>query len=230
MIIAIDGPAGSGKSTTARAVARRLGFFYLDTGAMYRAVGLLFMRQGLEPSADNVEDALAQLDLDLRPGTDGLRVFLSGVDVSDAIREPEASVMASKVSKLEVVRSRLVAEQRRLAAVESEAGRGVVLEGRDIGTVVFPNADLKIFLTADLAVRASRRSAQMAAAPGNQSEVQIKKEMADRDRSDSTRDASPLKMAVNAIEIDTTSIGFKEQVSRIVSLAGERRRSRTVGH
>jgi CMP/dCMP kinase len=228
MIIAIDGPAGSGKSTTARAVARRLGFFYLDTGAMYRAVGLLFMRQGLEPTVDNAEDALARLDLDLRPGTDGLRVFLSGVDVSDPIREPEASAMASRVSKLEAVRSRLVAEQRRLAAVESEAGRGVVLEGRDIGTVVFPNAELKIFLTADLAVRASRRSAQMAAAPTNQSEVQIKKEMEDRDRSDSTREASPLMKAVDAIEIDTTSIGFKEQVSRIVALAGERRRSRTV--
>jgi cytidylate kinase len=132
MIIAIDGPAGSGKSTTARAVSRRLGFFYLDTGAMYRAVALQFIRQGLEPTLESAADALANLQMEMVPGADGLTVRLSGEDVSDLIRTPEVTAMSSRVSQLEPVRARMVEEQRRMAQSESAEGRGVVLEGRDI--------------------------------------------------------------------------------------------------
>ncbi|MBO6577318.1 MAG: (d)CMP kinase [Rhodothermales bacterium] len=225
MIIAIDGPAGSGKSTTARAVARRLGFFYLDTGAMYRAVALTFMRQGLEPISRHVEDALARFDLDMEPSSQGLRVTLAGEDVTDAIREEAVGAMASQVSRLPEVRERLVLEQRRLAREEEAAGGGVVLEGRDIGTVVFPDADLKLFLTADLSVRARRRAAQI---QGNDSDrTRIQKEMAERDHRDTTREESPLQKAVDAVEIDTTDLNFQEQVARIVALAGERKRRRT---
>ena len=220
MIIAIDGPAGSGKSTTARAVSRRLGFFYLDTGAMYRAVALQFIRQGLEPTLDSAPDALSNLNMEMVPGADGLTVRLSGEDVTDLIRTPEVTAMSSRVSQLEPVRVRMVEEQRRMAKSESAQGRGVVLEGRDIGTVVFPNAELKVFLTADLQVRAARRTAQM----GDGEVVAIRKEMEQRDRNDSTREASPLRRAPDAVEIDTTSISFADQVAQIVSLAGERRR------
>jgi cytidylate kinase len=220
MIIAIDGPAGSGKSTTARAVARRLGFFYLDTGAMYRAVALQFLRQGLDPNLDSARDALSNLNMEMVPGPDGLIVRLSDEDVSSLIRTAEVTAMSSRVSQLEPVRERMVEEQRRMAASESAEGRGVVLEGRDIGTVVFPNAELKVFLTADLQVRAARRTAQM----GDGEEGAVRKEMEQRDRNDSTREASPLRRALDAVEIDTTSISFTDQVAQIVGLAGERRR------
>lgn len=220
MIIAIDGPAGSGKSTTARAVARRLGFFYLDTGAMYRTVALQFLRQGLVATDQHAESALSGLEMELLPAPDGLAAHLGGKDVSEDIRLPEVTAMASQVSQLRAVRVRLVEEQRRLAARETAAGRGVVLEGRDIGTVVFPNAELKVFLTADLSVRASRRAAQMAA----KDEEAVRAEMGRRDKSDSSRAESPLRKAVDAIEINTTSLDFDDQVAQIVSLAGERRR------
>lgn len=224
MIIAIDGPAGSGKSTTSRAVARRLGYFYLDTGAMYRAVALFFIREGLQPTEEAAQNALGRLDMDLRSGSDGLRVLLSGEDVSDQIRGPEVTAMSSRVSQLSAVRSHMVSEQRRLAGIEVGRGRGVVLEGRDIGTVVFPEADLKIFLTADLDERARRRAMQVAAPESGV----IRSEMESRDRNDSTRASSPLRKAPGAVEIDTTDLDFQEQVSRIVSLAGERKRNRVV--
>ena len=228
MIIAIDGPAGSGKSTTARAVARRLGFFYLDTGAMYRAVALRFARQGLEPLEECVSDALADFELELEPGPEGVRVRMNGEDVSQAIRSAEASALASRVSQLQGVRDILVAQQRRIAANASRSGKGIVLEGRDIGTVVFPDAELKVFLTADLDVRARRRAAQMAGGKRPPGEADVRREMAARDASDSTREASPLRQAPDAVVIDTTALTFKDQVARIVALAGERRRGRKV--
>ena len=218
MIIAIDGPAGSGKSSTARAVARRLGYFYLDTGAMYRAIALRFLAQGLEPVAENVSDAVAGMHLELRSGTDGLHVLLDGEDVSEAIRTEEATAMSSKVSSLRAVRERLVEEQRRLARIEVGRGRGVVLEGRDIGTVVFPNAELKVFLTADIAVRARRRAAQV----GSVDPAALERELAVRDARDSGREESPLRAAPDAVQLDTTDLAFNEQVARIVTLAGER--------
>ncbi|NNE71603.1 MAG: (d)CMP kinase [Rhodothermales bacterium] len=224
MIIAIDGPAGSGKSTTARAVARKLGLSYLDTGAMYRAVALQFIRQGLDATDEGARDALSNLELQLAPGPDGLVVSLSGKVVTEEIRTPEVTAMASKVSQLKAVRERMVDEQRKMARQETDARRGVVLEGRDIGTVVFPNADLKVFLTADLAVRAQRRAAQM----DSGEERAIRKEMDRRDHRDSTRAESPLRRAPDAVEIDTTGLDFKDQVARIVALAGERRRNNRV--
>ncbi len=229
MLIAIDGPAGSGKSTTARAVARRLGFYYLDTGAMYRTVALAFLRQGMAPSEKSASVVLQTLALELRTGPDGLRLLLAGQDVSEEIRGAEVTAMSSEVGKLPSVRQRMVEEQRRLAGVEVGRGRGVVLEGRDIGTVVFPNADLKVFLTADLKVRAARRAQQMGEKPGDVGEAAIQREMEARDEQDSTRAASPLRRAPDAVLIDTSRTTFQEQVTQIVTLAGERRKASRVG-
>jgi CMP/dCMP kinase len=191
MLVAIDGPAGAGKSTVARAVAAALGFTYLDTGAMYRAAALA------------PDPAGARIDFD----GDG-RVIVDGTDVSDRIRTPEASRRASEVAADPRVRAALVEQQRRLI----EAGDWVA-EGRDIGTVVAPGAEVKVFLTADPAERARRRAAELGADP-----QQILQEMTIRDERDSTRDHSPLVKADDATELDTTGLSIDEVVERIVGL------------
>ncbi len=202
MVIAIDGPAGAGKSTVARAVAAALGFTYLDSGAMYRCVALAVLRSGGEPAA-----LARSLTIEL-----GERVLLDGEDVSGAIRAPEVSELASTVAALPEVRSAMVAQQQRLL------GSGDwVAEGRDIGTVVRPQAELKVFLTASEAERANRRAAELGA-----TQEAVLAAQRERDRRDSTRAASPLRPAAGAVELDTTGLTFDEVVARVLTLATAR--------
>lgn len=215
MIIAIDGPAGSGKSTTAREVARRLGALYIDTGAMYRAVALHVMNAG-DTAEDVVQRVPSEVHIDLESADDGLRVLLNGTDVTEDIRREEVSVMASRVSRFPIVRDHLVAQQRRIADEARRAGRPVVMEGRDIGTVVFPDADHKFFLTADAAVRAERRARQIREKGGTVDEKALYMDIVERDRLDETRAHSPLKRARDAVQIDTTGRSFEEQVDAIL--------------
>ena len=199
MVIAIDGPAGAGKSTVARAVARRLGYTYLDTGAMYRSVALAGLERGVEPSE-------VAPTLRIEPTAD--RVLLDGRDVTTAIRTPEVSEAASKAAAEPAVRAAMVAEQRRLLS-----DGNWVAEGRDIGTVVAPDAKLKVFLTADPAERARRRAAEIGA------DVQtVLAEQTIRDERDTTRADSPLLAADDAVTVDTTGLTIDEVVDRIVKL------------
>ena len=209
MVIAIDGPAGAGKSTVARAVAAEIGFTYLDSGAMYRCVALAALRRGVDADDGGAMTALAGSIL---ISLEGGRVELDGEDVSAAIREPEVSEASSRVSVHPGVREAMVARQRELIA----AGR-YVAEGRDIGTVVSPEAPLKVFLTASAEERARRRAAQLGEDPETVLAAQR-----ERDRRDETREHSALRAAVDALEIDTTGFSQDEVVGRIASLARER--------
>lgn len=202
MVVAIDGPAGAGKSTVARGVARALGFTYLDSGAMYRAVGLKLLREG--GAASEAAEAL-QVEL-------GDRVLVDGQDVTDAIRTPEASEAASKVATNPKVRAALVKKQRALLA-----DGDWVAEGRDIGTVVAPDAALKVFLNADPDERARRRAAEL----GTNVET-VLRDQALRDAQDSGREHSPLLAAGDAVELDTSELDVNQVVARIVDLVGSR--------
>ncbi len=199
MLIAIDGPAGAGKSTVARALAERLGYTYLDSGAMYRCVGLASLRSPAEEPAALARAARIEL---------GARVILDGVDVSAAIRTPEVSEAASRVAADAGVREALVAKQRELLAHGDW-----VAEGRDIGTVVAPDASLKVFLTADPRERARRRAAELGA-----EEETVLAEQTLRDERDSTREHSPLRPAPGAVTLDTSGLGVEQVVARIVAL------------
>jgi cytidylate kinase len=201
MVVAIDGPAGAGKSSVARALAQALGYTYLNSGSMYRAVGLLTLRDG-GAASDHARR------LDLQPGPPAL---LAGEDVTDALRAPEVSEAAAKVATNPLVREALVAKQRELVA----EGDWVV-EGRDIGTVVAPDSPVKIFLTASPEERARRRAAEL----GTDVET-VLRDQALRDASDETREHSPLQRAPDAIELDTTGQTVDEVVQRIVELVGE---------
>jgi len=216
MIIAIDGPAGSGKSTIAREVAKRLGMRYLDTGAMYRAVTLLALDAGLGPGrlADSAELA-AKMALRLEARPDGLtRVFLGGREVSDDIRGPMVSENVSAVSAQPGVRAVLTRRQR------EEARKGnVVLEGRDVGTVVVPDAEVKVFLTASVEERARRRQAQLQEQGITQSLEELVSNIESRDALDSGREVAPLRRAAEAIEIDTTGMSIAEVVEAVCALA-----------
>jgi cytidylate kinase len=209
MVIAIDGPAGAGKSTVARAVAAALGFTYLDSGAMYRCVALAAVEGGVDLDDVEVVGALAG---SLRIDLDGERVELDGGDVSAAIREPRVTEAASRVSVHPPVREAMVARQRQLI----EAGR-YVAEGRDIGTVVSPDAPLKVFLTASAEERARRRAAQT-----GEAEATVLAAQRERDERDETRRHSALRPADDAVEIDTTGLALDEVVDRVVGLARER--------
>jgi len=218
VIITIDGPSGSGKSTTARAVADRLGYLYLDTGAMYRAVALAFIRAGAEPTSGAATDLLPDVRIDIRYDDDAMRVHLNGEDVTEAIRTQSVGTMASRVSQLAAVRDKLVREQRRIAAERVAAEGGVVLDGRDMGTVVFPDADVKIFMVADARVRAKRRRADYAAQGRDVSLDAVHEEIIERDRQDQTRELSPLQQADDAVELDTTDRSVDEQVDFVLNL------------
>lgn len=209
MVIAIDGPAGAGKSTVARAVAEALGFTYLDSGAMYRCVALA----GIERGAD-LDDAgaMGSLARSLKIGLDGGRVELDGRDVGVAIREPRVTEASSRVSVHPPVREAMVARQRELIA----AGR-YVAEGRDIGTVVSPEAPLKVFLTASAEERARRRAAQT-----GEDQATVLAAQRERDERDKSREHSALRAADDAVEIDTTGLSLDEVVGRIVELATKR--------
>lgn len=212
-IVAIDGPSGAGKSTVARALAARLGVPYIDTGAMYRAVGLAVRDRGLalpiaSPEAVAAIAETASIDLDVSSGD--TRIRLDGRDVSEAIRLPEVSLYASAVSAIPAVRRRLVAEQRRLAAE-----RGGVLEGRDIGTRVFPDTPHKFFLTAALGVRAERRARELEERGTAQSADSVRAEIERRDHADSTRQDSPLTLNETYTAVDTGHRGVQEIVDEL---------------
>ena len=228
MIVAIDGPAGSGKSSTARALADRIGFIYLDTGAMYRAVALRFLQLEVDASEKNVPLVWEKFSLDLSHSAEGMRVSLNGVDVSKEIRTPDVTDMSSRVSVLPNVRARMVKEQQRIAACREEEGKGVIVEGRDIGTVVFPSADVKIFLDASPEVRARRRLIDFESGGLEVDQKAIENALVERDERDRTRTISPLKKADDAILIDTTHLSLNEQIEMIESIVRERMNRRAV--
>ncbi|MCU0452193.1 MAG: (d)CMP kinase [Bacteroidetes bacterium] len=215
LVIAIDGPAASGKSTTARLVANALGYLHIDTGAMYRAVTLAVLRRGVDPSsADAVVQVAQSVRVELIPAPDGSHVLLDGEEVSSAIRKPEVTANVSAVSSYQPVRDLMVDLQRRLSA-----GGGAVLEGRDIGTVVLPQADLKIYMVANVSARAQRRQRDLAAAGIDADETALVHDIQERDRKDSTRLASPLRKAPDAMEVDTSDLTIEQQVQLIVQKA-----------
>jgi cytidylate kinase len=220
-VIAIDGPSGTGKSTVARRLALELGAGYLDTGAMYRALTLATLRAGVPP-----EDAASLLPtLRLTVSTDPATslVLLNGEDVAAQIREPEVTLAVSPVSAVPCVREHLVAEQRRLIARVLEQISGIVVEGRDIGTVVAPDAGLKVYLTAEASARAERRTAQDDAAGRASTVDSTLMDVLRRDAYDSGRSISPLRQAADAVEIDTTALDIDGVLRRLHKLAAERR-------
>jgi len=201
LVITIDGPAGAGKTTISCALAKRLNYRYVDTGALYRGVAVALSRRGIDAGDAAALAALCQdLKLDLVNRGDGLRILADGWDVTDQIRSPEITMLASAVSAHPVVRDYLLTRQRSLGA-----SGAVVFEGRDMGTVVFPGADVKFFLTADLSTRARRRFEELGAAAGQSLET-VTADMDRRDRNDSSRDVAPLKPAADAIPIDSTHL------------------------
>lgn len=211
MIIAIDGPSGSGKSTLGRMLARELGLLYIDTGSMYRAVALAVMEAHLDPTDTEAVTALATTaDIDLEGDPDSLKVLLDMRDVTEQIRTEAVTAMSSVVSTIPGVRRAMVERQRALGQ------RGAVLNGRDIGTVVFPNADIKFFLTAGPNERAERRFKEDRAANLDVSFEQTLSEMIERDRRDSTRVDSPLKAADDAIVVDSSGLSIEEVFERMM--------------
>ena len=220
-IVAIDGPVGAGKSTVARAVAQRLRFRYVDTGAMYRSVAWAALQRGIRLSDEGAVTALAQsLQIDFVTDPEGQRVLVDGVDVTDLIRTPQVSDGASVVSVYPGVRVALVAVQRRLGA-----DGGVVMEGRDIGTVVFPDAEIKVFLDASLDERARRRFEELRARGVGADLESVRRAEEERDRRDRTRSHSPLRAASDAVVIDSTGIPADEVAARIVQLVQRRLRA-----
>lgn len=216
IIIAIDGPAGAGKSTTAKLVAGRLGYTYIDTGAMYRAVTLFAFRGGLLTKKEELMAALKNIDLQLKSVKGDITVLLNGEDVSQAIRSTTVNDYVSEISKIAEVRRELILKQKEIG----KSG-GVVMEGRDIGTVVFPEADLKVFLTAALETRINRRVSDFIRTGSLVTDEEVKENLQKRDELDSTRDVSPLQKPEGALEIDTSSLTIEEQVSMIVEKAKE---------
>ena len=218
-IIAIDGPAGAGKSTIAKLAAKRLGYLYIDTGAMYRVVALCAIREGVAfDDEEGLGKIAGRIKIELRHDGDVYQVFCDGEDVSAAIRAPEVSAAASPVSAARPVREALVAQQRALAARD-----GVVLDGRDIGTYVFPNADCKIFLTAGLEERAARRAKELRG-KGYPADIEtVALQLRERDERDSGRAHAPLRKAEDAFELDSTFLGIEQVVEKVLALArGER--------
>ncbi|MFA5038726.1 MAG: (d)CMP kinase [Candidatus Omnitrophota bacterium] len=213
-IVAIDGPAGSGKSTVAKAVARKLGLFYIDTGAMYRALALKARREKLDPS--DIEELIAltlrteiSLDYDAASGT--LRVFLDGQDVSEDIRMPEVTQQVSQIARIREIRSHMVELQRKLAV-----GKKAILEGRDITTVVFPDAYKKFFLDARPQERVKRRFLEMKEKHLDVDESLVRKDIHNRDHIDSTRECAPLTQAPDAVYIDTTQMTIDQVVETVI--------------
>ena len=213
MIIAIDGPAGSGKSTISKLVAKDLDLIYLDTGAMYRLVTLKALKMGILDgnleNLDKINELLDNLEIDIRE--DGF--YLDGVDVSEEIRKPIVSENVSKIAAIKEVRIKMVDLQRKFSKAKN-----VILDGRDIGTVVFPNADLKVFLVADARERANRRYKELTEKGENVSLEEIYQNILMRDKIDSTREEAPLKKAEDEIEVDTTSKSIDEVKEEILNL------------
>ena len=209
--IAVDGPAGAGKSTIAKLVAKELGFVYVDTGAMYRAMALYFLRKGVDPkAAEEIEKSCPEVDVTIRYQEGVQQVLLNGEDVSGLIRTEEVGNMASAVSGYMPVREKLVELQKQLAAKEN-----VIMDGRDIGTCVLPEADVKIFLTASVETRALRRYKELEEKGVSCDLEEIKKDIKERDERDCTRKIAPLRQAEDAVLIDSSDMTIEEVVKAI---------------
>jgi len=216
-IIAIDGPSGAGKSTLGRMLARALNLLYIDTGSMYRAVALAVMESSISATDDVAVGSLAgRVDIDLKGDPDALHVTLGGVDVTEQIRSEEVTDLSSIISTIPEVRRAMVARQREMGQ------RGAVLNGRDIGTVVFPNADVKFFLTAVPQERATRRFNEERAQDPNADFEETFADMAERDRRDSTRADSPLKSADDAFVVDSTGLSINAVFEKMMSIVEKR--------
>lgn len=219
MKIAIDGPAGAGKSATAKAIAREMGFIYVDTGALYRGIGLYVIRKGGNPYAiEDVVPLLAEIKIEMRHTNGEQHIFLNGEDVSDKIRTESVSSAASGVSAIPAVRDFLFDMQRDIAEKND-----VVMDGRDIGTVVLPDAQLKIFLTAKPEVRAERRMKQLAEKGIETPFEDVLADVIQRDHNDTNRDFRPLRLAEDGILFDNSEMTFDETVEKIIAMAKERR-------
>ena len=216
--VAIDGPAGAGKSSVAKAAAKELGFVYVDTGAIYRTIALYVLRQGVDPhQAPAVEALLPQVQVSLEYTQQGQKMLLNGEDVTALIRTPEVSMATSACSAIPAVRAYLLQLQRDLAAENN-----VLMDGRDIGTVVLPHAQLKVFLTASPEERARRRVAQLEKAGQQADYASILRDIQQRDYQDSHRETAPLRPAEDAVLLDNSSYTFEESVRRLVALVRER--------
>ena len=223
LIVAIDGPAGAGKSSVSKVLARRLEFTLVDNGAIYRCVALEARRQSIALDDDvKLEVLLQGLTVTFHIEGDQNHVFIEGQDVSEAIRTPENSLAASQVSSRPVVRNHLLDVQRRLAL---SAKQGAILEGRDIGTVVFPDADVKVFLFANPEIRARRRFEELFEKGTEKPITQVLDEQNHRDREDSQREVAPLKPAADAVQIDSTGLALSQVVQQIEDLVQSRRRA-----
>ncbi|WP_322180409.1 (d)CMP kinase [Neglectibacter caecimuris] len=217
--VALDGPSGAGKSSIAKAAAKELGFVYVDTGALYRTIGLYLLEHGLDPKDPaQVEPALPEIQVELRHDPEGQKMFLCGREVTGLIRTPEVSMAASRCSAHPAVRAFLLELQRELARKNN-----VLMDGRDIGTVVLPEARLKVFLTATPEERARRRVKQLQES-GHEAEYgEILKDIQQRDYQDTHRETAPLKQAEDAVFLDTTELSFTEVVEKLVGLVNGRR-------
>lgn len=219
MKIAVDGPAGAGKSTISKAAAQKLGFVYIDTGAMYRSIGLAAVRRGIDTKDhDAVISILDSVEIGIKHNENGQLVFLNGENVSSDIRLPEISVAASDVAVIPKVRLKLVELQRALAEKED-----VIMDGRDIGTYVLPDAEVKIFLTADVEERARRRLKELIEKGVETDFEAVKADMEYRDKNDSGREFAPLKPAEDSVFLDNTHLTIDEAVNRICELANSRK-------
>ena len=218
--IAIDGPAGAGKSSIAKALSKRLGYIYIDTGAMYRAVALFFLENNVADGTDSrIESLLDKLEISIKYEDGAQKVILNGEDVTGKLRLEEIGKLASKFSAIGSVREKLVALQRKLAQKEN-----VVMDGRDIGTVVLPNADLKIYLSASSKVRAKRRYLELLEKGKTDLDINdIEDEIIKRDEADMNREISPLKQADDAYYLDSSDMTLEEVVSKILSMVKEER-------
>ncbi|MBQ8789320.1 MAG: (d)CMP kinase [Oscillospiraceae bacterium] len=218
MKIAIDGPAGAGKSATAKAVAKELGFIYVDTGALYRGIGLYVIRKGAKPSSiEEVVPLLAEIKIEMKHIENEQHIFLNGEDVSGLIRTESVSAAASDVSAIPAVRDFLFDMQRDIAEKND-----VVMDGRDIGTIVLPDAELKIFLTAKPEIRAERRVKQLLEKGVEANFDDVLADVIQRDYNDSHRDFRPLKLAEDGILLDNSELNFEKTFEKIISLAKER--------
>ncbi|MBQ8345115.1 MAG: (d)CMP kinase [Clostridia bacterium] len=216
--IAIDGPGGAGKSTIAKAVAKRLDILYVDTGALYRTVGLFIRRLNIDPKdAPAVTAALPSLTIEVRYENGAQCVYLNGENPGDAIRTPEMSMYASAVSAIPSVRAFLLETQKEIARKNS-----VIMDGRDIGTVILPDADVKIFLTASAECRAKRRYAELIAKGQTVTLEDVLREMNQRDHQDSTREIAPAEAAPDAILLDNSDLNFEESVEAVLALVRQR--------
>jgi cytidylate kinase len=213
LVIAIDGPSGAGKSTVARLLAERLGYIYIDTGAMYRAIGWKAQREGIDPADEEMlAELCARTEVTIKKDNKDPRFFVDGIDVGGEIRTPEMGMMASAVSKSPAVRARLLTLQRDLGI-----NGGVVMDGRDIGTVVFPDADMKFYLDASAEERGRRRYLELKAKGMDVDHARITREIEERDRQDSGREIAPLRRADNALLIDSSAMSVDEVLNKMIS-------------